>query len=297
MAHKLLFARQTPLAIKLAVFVFASMLLMILDLRYAYVVKVRSALLYITSPIQYLVDWPIKTYHSLTQSVTSQKSLVNENIELRYQQVLLKGKLQRFISLKKENKQLRELLAYTVAKKNTRFLLAELLSMKTASYRQMLVLDRGQKDQVFIGQAVFDASGVIGQVVEVGPLTSTVMLITDHKSAVPVKNSRSGERAILIGLGKAQSLALINLASTSTVKVGDELLTSGLGRRYPEGYPIGVVEYVHRGVNDAFITVIVKPAAKISQSRLMLLTWHNEKDQTLLKELSELAKKNYSAGK
>ena len=161
----------------------------------------------------------------------------------------------------------------------------------------MLVLDRGQKDQVFIGQAVFDASGVIGQVVEVGPLTSTVMLITDHKSAVPVKNSRSGERSILVGLGKAQSLSLINLASTSSVKVGDELLTSGLGRRYPEGYPIGIVEYVHRGVNDAFITVIVKPAAKISQSRLMLLTWHNEKDQTLLKELSELAKKNYSAGK
>jgi rod shape-determining protein MreC len=187
---------------------------------------------------------------------------------------------------------LRELLAYKVPKKNNRFLLAELLSIKTNSYRQMMVLDRGKKDQVFIGQAVFDASGVIGQVIEVGPFTSTVMLITDHKSAVPVKNSRSGERSILVGSTVTGNLSLINLSRTSSVQVGDKLLTSGLGRRFPEGYPVGVVKHIHRNMNNAFITVNVKPTAQISKSRLMLLTWHNEKDQLLLKELSELAKKN-----
>jgi rod shape-determining protein MreC len=268
------------------VFSFLSILLMFLDSRYNYVIQLRSALLYMTSPIQYVVNWPTKTYQWLTESVSSHRSLLNENIELRYQQVLLKGKLQRLMNLQKENKQLRQLLDYKVPSHHSQFLLAELLSVRTDPYRQMVVLDRGKKDNVAIGQAVFDATGVMGQIIEVGPLTSTVMLITDPKSAVPVKNTRTGERSILMGAGEYKGLSLLHLDSTSDIQVGDELLTSGLGRRFPEGYPVGVVKAIIREPNEAFIQVEVRPAAKISKSRLMLLTWHEEQDKKLLMELA-----------
>ena len=260
---------------------------MFLDSRYAYVSKLRNSLLYFTSPVQYIVDWPIKTYQWLTSSITSHKDLLNENMELRYQQVRLKGKLQRLLSLQKENKQLRKLLEYKSTENDSHFVLAELLSVKTDSYRQLIVVDRGKKDGIFLGQAVFDASGVMGQVIEVGPLTSTIMLITDPKSAVPVKNVRTGERAILIGSNQVNELSLIHLARTSSVKIGDELLTSGLGKRFPEGYPVGVVKNVIRDANEAFIRVEVKPSAKITKSRLMLLTWHSDSDSLLLAELAK----------
>ena len=287
---KPLFTRQTPLTFQLVVFLFLSCCLMFLDGRYTYGIKVRSSLLYITSPVQYVVDWPTRTYQWLTSSIASHKKLVNENIELRYQQVRLQGKLQRLLSLQTENKQLRKLLEYKVDENESHFILAELLSVKTDPYRQLVVLDRGSRDGVYIGQAVFDSAGVMGQVIEIGPLTSTVMLITDPNSAVPVKNTRTGERAIIIGANQVNELSLIHLARTSSVKVGDELVTSGLGKRFPEGYPLGVVTKVVRDVNEAFMHVEVKPAAKISKSRLMLLTWHNKRDKNLLAELAQMSR-------
>lgn len=267
---------------------------MVLDGRYAYVAKLRSTLLYLTSPIQYVVNWPVSTYQRISQSVTAHQTLLDENIQLKYQQVLLKGKLQRLLSLQKENSQLRKLLDYKSSENETPFLLAELLSVKTIPYRQLIVLDRGYNYGVHIGQAVFDASGVMGQIVEVGPFTSTVMLITDPKSAVPVKNARTGERAILVGANQDGHLSLIHLARTSSVKEGDELLTSGLGKRFPEGYPVGKVARVYRDPNEAFIKVDVKAAAKLAKSRLMLLTWHSEQDKHLM---AELASQNQQSGK
>lgn len=261
---------------------------MILDFKYYYVSKVRSALLYVTSPIQHVVNWPLKSYKSFTESVLSQTMLRRENLELRYKQVLLNGRLQKLLSLEDENTQLRKLLSYKKQSENSKFLLAELLIVKTDPYRQMIVLDRGIKDNIFVGQAVFDSNGVFGQVIDVGPFTSTVMLITDPKSAVPVKNTRTGERGILKGVNQTNSLSLINVARTSLVKPGDNLVTSGLGKRFPEGYPVGTISAVMSRENNEFIKVDVSPTAQLSKSRLMLLTWHNETDQKLLKELASI---------
>lgn len=270
-----------------------SLSLMVLDLRFGYALKVRSFFSYLTSPVQMIVSWPIKTYNQLTNSVLSQKELLRENIQLRHKQVLLKGRLQKLLTLEKENDRLRHLLLYKKTSKNAHFVLAELLMVKTTPYRQLIMLDRGKKENVYIGQAVFDAMGVVGQVVEAGPFTSTVQLITDPNSAVPIKNTRTGERGILVGLNQLDTLSLIHLPRTSLVKVGDELVTSGLGKRFEEGYPIGTVARVVLNINDPFMTVEVKPKAKLSKSRLMLLTWHSESDRDLLNELSNAENKRF----
>jgi rod shape-determining protein MreC len=280
-----LFSRHKTLGLRLLFYVLLSLLLLALDTRFNYGSVVRRILLTAVSPIQYVVDFPSRTYQWLGVSISSQKALVNENTALRYREALLSSKLQRLIELKTENKKLRRLLQSGPIKEDNRFLVSELLAVKTSSYRQLLILDKGKEDGVRIGQAVLDAKGVMGQIIEVGPLTSTVMLVTDSKSAVPVKNTRNNERAILVGIQKGTTMALINLPKTVSIKAGDQLLTSGLGQRFPEGYPIGEVTAVHRAPDEAFISVEVRPNALVGRSRLMLIVLPNKTQRRLTSEL------------
>ncbi len=283
---KTLFSRHRALlGLKLATLLALSALLMLFDSHYHSVDKVRVTLSRLISPLQYLVDWPTRAYQDLQTTLSSQKELMAENTRLRYQQLSLLSELQRLTALKNENKQLRKLLSQGSLKKNNRLLLAELLGLRTSVYRHLIILNKGSKDSVFVGQAVLDAKGVMGQVVEVGPVTSTVMLITDVKSSVPVKNARTGERAILVGSPERGTLSLINLPATSQIKTGDKLVTSGLGQLYPEGYPIGIVTQVGRNKNQPFINIEVAPEAEVNRSRLLILLIPSKKQKLLQEEL------------
>lgn len=289
-----LFRRNSALGIQLIGWISAALLLLALDNRYAYIAHLRQGIALGVAPVQYIVDWPIKTYQRITQAVASHKVLLDENIQLRYHQTLLEAKLQRLLSLQKENAQLRRLLDYTSENDSTQFLLAELLFVKTNPYRHVIILNRGRKEHVKVGQAVFDAKGVVGQVVSVNELTSTVMLITDPHSTVPVKIARTGERAMVRGMADLHQLALINLPRTSTIRAGDVLLTSGLGKRFPEGSPLGKVIKVTKDAGEEFIRVEVKPIAQFDKSRLMLLTHLDEKESKIAAELAHYSEeKNY----
>ena len=118
-------------------------------------------------------------------------------------------------------------------------------------------------------------------------MTSTVLLISDSKSAVPIRDDRTGERAILIGTNSMSQLSLINLPRTSTITKGDLLVTSGLGRRYPEGYPVGRVEEVINNAGEDFIKVTVSPVALLNRNRLVLVVWPEEEHEALTEEITE----------
>ncbi len=127
----------------------------------------------------------------------------------------------------------------------------------------------------------------MGQIIDVGLMTSTVLLISDAKSAVPVRDDRTGERAILIGMNNMSHLSLINLPKTSSISIGDLLVTSGLGRRYPEGYPIGKIEAIKNIPGEEFITVDVAPVALLNRNRLVILVWPEHEHAALTKQISE----------
>ena len=127
----------------------------------------------------------------------------------------------------------------------------------------------------------------MGQVIDVGPMTSTVLLISDSKSAVPVRNNRTGERAILVGTNSIEQLSLINLPKTSSIHPGDVLVTSGLGRRYPEGYPVGRVEEVNSIPGEDFVKVMVSPVALLNRNRLVLLIWPDIEQEQLTAQINE----------
>jgi rod shape-determining protein MreC len=230
----------------------------------------------LTTPLQFLVDSPPRMFHAVQLFLRDKNELLAENQRLRDQALLLDSKLQVFTDLSQENDRLKQLLN-TQKSANTRVMAAHVLAVANNRARQLLVLNKGSRDGVHVGLPVIDAHGVMGQIINVGLMTSTVLLISDSKCAVPVIDERTGERAILVGTNNIDQLDLINLPKSSTITVGDRLVTSGLGRRYPEGYPVGTVIAVNHAPGEDFIRVTARPVAMLNQSLWVLLLWP-EKD-------------------
>lgn len=256
------------------------------DYRYGYLGSLRSAFSLLVSPLQYAVDYPVSIIGWLQSLVSAKKALIDENIQLRYQQTLLEAELQKLLVIKEENSNLRELLLSST-KEQTRAMVAQILAVDTTASRQLVVLNKGKRDGAYIGQPVLDAKGVVGQIIDVGQMTSTVLLISDAKSAVPVRNNRTGESAILVGTNNMGQLSLINLPRTSPISKGDLLITSGLGRLYPEGYPVGRVEDVMNIPGEAFVKVDVSPIALLNRNRLVLLIWPDKEHTELTAQITE----------
>lgn len=259
---------------------------MVVDCHYQSLTALRNGVTFLVSPLQYAVDYPVRLLNWINAVISNRKSLVDENIRLKYQQTILESKMQTLMAIKKENSHLKQLLL-TSSKTKTKTMAAQILAIDTGINRQFVILDKGKRDGVFVGQAVLDAKGVMGQVIDTGYLTSTVLLISDAKCAVPVRNNRSGEHAILVGTNDTNQLSLVNLPRTSTIEVGDLLVTSGLGRLYPEGYPVGHVKKITSIPGEEFIKVDVTPVALLNHTRLVLLVWPDNQEQKITLQIQE----------
>lgn len=225
----------------------------------------------VVAPLQYVIDAPIQLFHQVSNDLVTRKKIQSENAMLRTQQVLLQAKLQRSAALESENRQLSQLLAATEHLKKQRFQLAWLLLVNADPLLNEVILDKGQSEGVKVGQPVLDANGVMGQVIAVNLLSSRVLLLTDFRSAIPVQDVRSDARGILVGRGRFAKLLLKNIPSTIDIKVNDLLVTSGLGGRYPAGYPVGVVSVLNTNMATQFASIEVDPSAQLNRNRPVLL--------------------------
>ena len=284
--HNRLFRKGGHSSIGFVLALVFSIFLMFADYHYKYLDIVRSGFSLIVSPLQYAVDYPVRVVGWIQSLVSAKKTLIDENMRLRYQQTMLEAELQKLLVIQNENSRLKELLL-TSSKADMRAMAAQILAVDTSNARQIVVLNKGTRDGVYTGQPVLDAKGVMGQVIDVGPMTSTVLLISDSKSAVPVRNNRTGERAILVGTNRIEQLSLINLPKTSSIHPGDVLVTSGLGRRYPEGYPVGRILEVNSIPGEDFVKVIVSPVALLNRNRLVLLIWPDTEQEQLTAQINE----------
>jgi len=245
---------------------------MMLDYRQESFHRFRTHLSIITLPFEYIVSVPIDVVHWVGNSATSHQHLLDENAQLRAKELLLQAEIQRVLELEKENVQLKQLLGSTSFIKNPS-LVARFLSVNIDPYSQSAVINRGKKQGIYEGQPIVDAYGVIGQVVEVGLVTSKALFITDSRTAVPVQNYRNGVRAIAIGIGESDRLKLIYVPKTSDIQVGDLFVTSGLGQQYPIGYPLGKVVQFNYHEGNRFATVYLEPAGHVDRSQQVLLVW------------------------
>jgi rod shape-determining protein MreC len=230
------------------------------------------------APLQYLVDLPSRLVGWVGASVTSKQELLKQNMELKSKNLLFQANLQQLINQQNENRTLRDLLKAS-NEEFSKIEVAKLLSVASNPSRKLIVLNKGARNGVFVNQAVLDGNGIVGQVIEVGPMTSVVILINDSESIIPVKFLKNGERGFLAGDG--QRLSLIDIAKTAKVAKGDVLVSSGLALRLPKGYPVGVVEEVKKEAGEPFLNISVTPSAGLSNSELFLLVWPSQKQQKL----------------
>lgn len=251
---------------------------MTLDHRFHHLDTVRSSLSALVYPLRFLVNMPGDMLDWTSDTFTTREVLQEENSTLRTQNELLKAELQKLTFLQVENQQLRALLdsSKTIGE---RVLIAELLSVDLDPYKRQIVINKGSRDEVYAGQPLIDASGVMGQVVHVGPFSSTALLITDPSHALPVQVNRNGLRAIATGVGSENMIELPHLPNNADVLVGDLLVSSGLGCVFPTGYPVGRITQIDTDPSLPFAKIFVEPTARLNRSREVLLVWPEQSQQ------------------
>lgn len=263
---------------------------MVIDYRYHYMDSIRYYASCLVYPLQKLVDYPFSMAEWMQSLVTAKTDLIQENMRLRYQQTLLDAKLQKMMVLREENQQLKALLA-SAHQNEGQAIAASVMAVYTNNNRQIFIMNKGKRDGIAVGWPVIDAKGVVGQVIDVGYATSTVLMISDAKSAISVVNNKTGQRAILVGKNDISQLLLLNLPQTAAISPGDLLVSSGLGGRYPAGLPVGRVHQVKEVPGEGFHQVKVKPVANLNRDRLVLVISPSEEQVSINEQIkNRLAK-------
>lgn len=232
----------------------------------------------LTASFYWVSDLPTQAGEWADNRLFSRERLVQENSALRSENLVLKQKIQKNASLEAENFRLRQLLNATESLED-RVLIAELIGMAPDLQVQKVILNKGSDHGVYIGQAVLDAFGLMGQVIEVGKSNAIVLLLTDSTHAIPVEVGRSGLRLVAEGIGDLSKLKLRHVSGTLDVQVGDTLVSSGLGQRFPRGYPVAEVTEVIASDKASFASVFAKPFAQVNRSRHVLLVFETQKEE------------------
>lgn len=234
-------------------------------------VQARSGIQWVLQPVQWLAAVP-QGVSNATEGVRSHASLLTENRQLKEEALKQQARLLKYAALEAENRRIRQLLASSSALEE-KVLIAEIVATSQDPYRHQITLNKGAQDGVYLGQALVDAYGVMGQVIRVYPTASTAMLITDPGHGIPVEINRTGLQTIARGGGDGRVLTLPFLPGNADVKVGDLLVSSSLGGRFPGGYPVGEVFDVRRTTGEHFMQASAYPAARLDQGRQALLVW------------------------
>lgn len=252
--------------------VFIALGLIFFDTKMSWLQSAHSWLGNVAQPFYWATNIPIRVKEWGSDLLLSRGQLEAENEKLSTEMLVYQGQLQRMADLTAENMRLRNLLNATELLADN-VLITKLIAVSPDPLNHLITINRGTDDKVFVGQAVIDGDGLMGQVVDVYNNHSRVLLITDSRHALPVKVTRNGLRAIAEGGGDYQEIKLRHISPTHDIVVGDELVSSGLGGRFPEGYPVGRVTELIKHSGQNFIEVKIEPSAKIDRSRHLLLVY------------------------
>ncbi|RTR31233.1 rod shape-determining protein MreC [Shewanella atlantica] len=266
---KPIFARGISNQFRLTLAIILSVILIVANNRLD---PVRKSVSSVLSPLQYVANVPGALLDWSAESLATRNMLAKQNKELLRQQLLMSERLQRFEHLRQENDRLRALLGSPVHM-DSKKVVAEVMEVASDPYHQYVVLNHGAMSGVFVGQPVVDAQGVVGQVVEVNELTSRVLLISDVTHGIPVRVTRNDVRLVVKGTGVLDELELSYVSKSTDIRVGDLLVSSGLGNRFPEGYPVARVMSVVKDDGQSYANVTAQPLAALDRIRYLLLIW------------------------
>jgi rod shape-determining protein MreC len=244
--------------------------LMVADHRGQIGERSRAALQAAAEPVWSMVALPGALWRAARRYLAGHDALLAENERLRTEMQVNSAKLAQLGAVAAENARLRDLLGGTRDYQLT-VQLAGILDVDLDPWRQRVVLNRGSRDGVAVGQALLDAGGMLGQVVRVAPDSATALLVTDASHAVPVQVVRTGVRLVAQGSGRADQLRVPNIPHSADVRVGDVLVTSGIGGRFPAGFPVGTITALGPDDTRLFLQAEARPAARLDRGSEVLL--------------------------
>ena len=265
-----IFSDATAGTLRLIAYLALAAVLMVLDHRNGWLHRARYATAAAIVPVYKLAALPADWIHDAAIAFTQRSKLIDENRQLRETLMLAEARLNRMHSVAQQNERLKQLLD-TQHLLGMQAQLARLIDVQLGPTRDRVMLNVGSREGVHVGQTVIDSHGVMGQIIEVLPHASVAMLVIDPDHAVPVMATRTGLRGIAHGTGDAGQLVVPNLPLSSEIRAGDELVTSGLGGRFPGGFPVGTVTRLERDPSGMFLQALVKPAAELDRSGEVLL--------------------------
>tara|TARA_B110000879_G_scaffold204117_1_gene282591 strand:+ start:2062 stop:2832 length:771 start_codon:yes stop_codon:yes gene_type:complete len=223
-------------------------------------------------PLYWVANIPLRVQEWSANSLTPRSEIESDNLRLSKESLIYHGQLQRMSDLAAENMRLRRLLNATELLQDS-VLVTEVIGVSANPLRHTLTVDRGSADNVFVGQPLLDAEGLMGQIITVHKNHSTALLITDSNHALPVQVLRNGLRSIAEGGADYNRLNLKFVSPTADIREGDKLVSSGLGGLYPAGYPVGTVLSIVSKPGDNFLEIDIDPSAEIDRSRHLLLLY------------------------
>ncbi len=235
---------------------------MYLDFNGKYLNTLRSYLSAAVYPVHVLVNAPKNLFSSISGNINKQEKLDLKNQEIKAENIILKSKIQQVYKLESENKRLRTLLDSKPEYQNE-LTFAEIVSINNDVNKHRFMINKGSQENVYSGDVVSDSEGIIGQVIRDHIFGSEVLLITDPEHAIPIEIARNGLRSIALGVGNYEYIVLNYLPVSADIKKGDVLITSGLGGKYPEGYPVATVESISNLTGEPFLKIEAKPFAEL----------------------------------
>lgn len=229
---KPIFSRGPSLQIRLILAVLVALGIIIADSRLGTFSQIRTYMDTAVSPFYFVSNAPRELLDGVSQTLASRDQLELENRALRQELLLKNSELLMLGQYKQENARLRELLGSPL-RQDEQKMVTQVISTVNDPYSDQVVIDKGSVNGVYEGQPVISDKGVVGQVVAVAKLTSRVLLICDATHALPIQVLRNDIRVIAAGNGCTDDLQLEHLPANTDIRVGDVLVTSGLGGPFP----------------------------------------------------------------
>ena len=274
------FVRGPSAFARLVFFSALSMALMATDSRLQYLTTVRLNLMAVLHPLQVVANTPTEIYRATVEYFSTHHRLLRENSGLKVQVLKQNIALQELDTLKLENDNLRELLKANKALTQNS-VLGEIMHVGRDPFTKKIVVNRGESHHILTGEAVVDATGVIGQVTRAYPMSSEVTLITDKSLAIPIQVERNGLRAIAFGHGRDNTLDLPFLPTNVDIKRGDKLVTSGIDGVYPAGLAVATVSQIEITPDSPFARIVCVPTGGVENHRQVLLVSIPEAEMVL----------------
>jgi len=216
------------------------------------------------------------TVRDTSEGISRFWDLYHSHAQLTEQVALLEQKQVQMTELEKENDRLRKLLDF---KKITPYktLPARVIGWDLAPWRKTAVLEKGSKQGIKKRMSVVNSQGLVGRVIEVAPYSSRMILLPDPESRAGALFQESRDLGVVEGDGSSL-LKMTHVDRQSTVKVGDVVVTSGLGGVYPKGIPIGKVETVGTEKESLELYALVRPFVNFSKLEEVLCIASSQAD-------------------